>query len=398
VSPDTKIAVVGAGIAGLAVGIAAARQKCRVTLIDSAAARGDGSVLLLWPNGMKAAAALGLAEEIAGTGTTVRRTEFKLWNGARLWELDVDSFEKKHGAAAVLISREHLVKVLRAALPATVPPLVQAQCTGFTVFGEGVAPILAASSAGGVHDGLIGCDGLRSTIRAQLRPHDECPRSAHHSAWIGLSDVTSGEWDYDVGHTVTFHGHGLRLCASTMKEPGDIAGTRRVYWYATEAVSELRKDGVVLTQRQLVELFATVSTGAAALIEKSLTNARLAPTRIPVEDRVPVRRWSWGRVTLAGDAAHPSTPDLGQGACQALESAAVLGRCLAGSEEVEKALRRFERLRLERTARVTEMSRLTGIQSTTRGPLVEPLRELGIRALLPTIAEKEFESLFSVET
>jgi 2-polyprenyl-6-methoxyphenol hydroxylase-like FAD-dependent oxidoreductase len=78
--------------------------------------------------------------------------------------------------------------------------------------------------------------------------------------------------------------------------------------------------------------------------------------RNDIYDRPPLRRWGAGRVTLLGDAAHPMTPNLGQGACQAIEDAVVLRDSLAGNQDVAAALRRYEALRLPRTRRITLQS------------------------------------------
>jgi 2-polyprenyl-6-methoxyphenol hydroxylase-like FAD-dependent oxidoreductase len=80
----------------------------------------------------------------------------------------------------------------------------------------------------------------------------------------------------------------------------------------------------------------------------------------PAYDNIPLRRWSIGRVTLLGDAAHPCTPNLGQGGCMALEDALVLARCLGEAKSIGPALRRYEDLRRARTRHVQQRSRLMG--------------------------------------
>ena len=82
--------------------------------------------------------------------------------------------------------------------------------------------------------------------------------------------------------------------------------------------------------------------------------------RNDILDRRPVRHWGSGRVTLLGDAAHPPTPNLGQGACQALEDALVLADCLADQREAVAALRAVEARRMKRSAAIIKQSYLFG--------------------------------------
>jgi 2-polyprenyl-6-methoxyphenol hydroxylase-like FAD-dependent oxidoreductase len=97
--------------------------------------------------------------------------------------------------------------------------------------------------------------------------------------------------------------------------------------------------------------------------------------RNDILDRQPVRRWGSGRVTLLGDAAHPPTPNLGQGACQALEDALVLARCLRGKREPVEALRAYEACRMKRSAAIIEQSSLFGKIGQWEHPLLCSLRD-----------------------
>src|SRR6185436_15414602 len=79
--------------------------------------------------------------------------------------------------------------------------------------------------------------------------------------------------------------------------------------------------------------------------------------KTPIYDRPPVKTWCNGRCALLGDAAHPTTPNLGQGGCMAIEDAAVLARCMSNYSDIAMALRAYEQLRYARTAKVTRVSR-----------------------------------------
>ena len=91
----------------------------------------------------------------------------------------------------------------------------------------------------------------------------------------------------------------------------------------------------------------------------------------------------WAGVTLLGDAAHPMTPNLGQGACQAIEDAVVLARCLREVDGVADALRRYEELRAARTARIVRQSRRIGRVGQLENPLLCRLRDRAL-AMIPS--------------
>ena len=111
-------------------------------------------------------------------------------------------------------------------------------------------------------------------------------------------------------------------------------------------------------------------------------------------DREPLDRpWGEGRVTLLGDAAHPMTPNLGQGACQAIEDAVVLARCVreVGKDGVPSALRRYEDLRRERVAWIVRRSRALGRVGQLENPILCRLRDVALRAVPDRIQLRQFE-------
>jgi 2-polyprenyl-6-methoxyphenol hydroxylase-like FAD-dependent oxidoreductase len=93
------------------------------------------------------------------------------------------------------------------------------------------------------------------------------------------------------------------------------------------------------------------------------------------------KRWGEGSVTLLGDAAHPMTPDFGQGACQAIEDAVVLAECLRKETGVESALRRYEAQRADRVGKIVRGSRRTGRVAQLENPLLCALRNSAVRAM-----------------
>jgi 2-polyprenyl-6-methoxyphenol hydroxylase-like FAD-dependent oxidoreductase len=104
--------------------------------------------------------------------------------------------------------------------------------------------------------------------------------------------------------------------------------------------------------------------------------------RSDIYDRPPTRRWSQGRLTLVGDAAHPMTPNMGQGACQALEDAVALGESLKSASDLTEAFDLYERRRLRRANRVVAMSRQASRVVQIDNPLLCRVRD-GFASLLP---------------
>lgn len=103
--------------------------------------------------------------------------------------------------------------------------------------------------------------------------------------------------------------------------------------------------------------------------------------RHDIHDRPPLKHWGEGHVTLLGDAVHPMTPDLGQGACQAIEDAVVLARCLEEGDDVEAALGLYEARRADRTAYVVRRSRRLSRVAQLENPLLCRLRNAALRAI-----------------
>src|SRR4029453_407888 len=110
-------------------------------------------------------------------------------------------------------------------------------------------------------------------------------------------------------------------------------------WYATDNVPEGQRETPAEARARLTELFATWHQPVPDLIRSTEAASIL---RNDIYDRAPADRWGSGRITLLGDAAHPMTPNLGQGACQAIEEALLLAHHLAGGPAVESPLRRYD--------------------------------------------------------
>jgi 2-polyprenyl-6-methoxyphenol hydroxylase-like FAD-dependent oxidoreductase len=198
------------------------------------------------------------------------------------------------------------------------------------------------------HDAVIGADGIRSGVRAQLFGIAD-PVYRGYTVWRGVAAYSGPA--IRPGYNSETWGPGSRFGILNI-------GQGRFTWYATANIAQpaaLPDD----RKRALLQRFAGWHEPVSALIESTESILENGAYDLP-----PLQRWSAGRVTLLGDAAHPCTPNLGQGGCMALEDALVLakciGKCISNGRPIESALERYESLRRRRTRHIQQRSLLMG--------------------------------------
>ena len=363
-----RVGIIGGGIGGLAAAIALSARGAEVRVFERADdRRREGVALLLWANAMKALGLLGIYEAVRERASAIEVTEVRNSRGDLLCELPIGEWSRSGDAPTVAIRRPNLVSALARALP---PEVVSAGAvfTSFAVHSGTVVARFANGDELGL-DVLIGADGLRSTVRAQLLGHTP-PRPLHQRAWVGIARGVRGL--LRAGVTTATIGRGPRFWAAPLDDDA-------AFWYATINDGSNPSNGVDRLSRELAGWHAPIEDLLAATSDDDVTHTR-------IWDRPPVDRWGEGPVTLLGDAAHAATPDLGQGACQAIESAAVLAACLDRSSTIVEGLRDYERRRIERTATIARMCWLMSMHTTINNAALCSVRDAAIRIGLRRLA------------
>jgi 2-polyprenyl-6-methoxyphenol hydroxylase-like FAD-dependent oxidoreductase len=377
-----KAIVIGAGIGGLSAAIALRKAGVETVVFERARELKEiGAGLSLMSNATRALNGLGLTPDaLRGIGVPIRVAEIRTSRGEVLSRIPTWQLGEKVGAQSVAVHRADLQGALLRELGDEAVRL-DAACVSFEQDSGGVRAFLADGTEERA-DLLVGADGLRSKIRQGLLG-DGAPRYAGYTTWRAVVEpecqlVPAGEaWEV--------WGRGVRfICAQV--------GRGRVYWAVSKSAQEGEHDvptGAV--KDALLELCAGWLEPVEGLIAAT---EKAAILQTDIYDRDPVRvRWGKGRVTLLGDAAHPMTPDLGQGACQAIEDAVALVECLKERENIEAALELYEARRTRRTAAIVRGSRRLGRIAQLQNPLACRLRDAALRALPARLEMKQLEAV-----
>ncbi len=357
-SRPPRAVVVGGNFGGLAAAIAL--QRCGIEAKvyerapDMGVLQGAKGAMHQYPNSAKACRVLGAADRVLDRGVVWHHWESWTASGKMLGRWNLDELERMMGEPTIMIDRRDLHQALLETLSELDPDAVRTgmRCVGFEQDAEGVTARFEGAEDVRA-DMLVGADGLKSAIRAQIHG----PGELRPTSGVNIrGDTTLGEPAMPVGTSRIYWGRGVQLGLNQITEG-------RVAWFLRTVRAKQQTD---------LAAAASLVRGWAAPVEQVLDETEPeSVATFELFDRAPLTSWGEGRVTLLGDAAHAMLNTLSQGAAMALEDAAVLKLSLDehGCSDLPASLRAYEQRRLPRTTSFVNRSRAMGNISLLDNPV-----------------------------
>jgi 2-polyprenyl-6-methoxyphenol hydroxylase-like FAD-dependent oxidoreductase len=365
-----QIAIIGAGIGGLTAALALQQSGFQVEVFEQAPELLEvGSAIAIWSNAMRVLDRLQLAEKILEHGGVVEELCWMDQNGFLLNRVSISNRK----TPAVALHRSDLQRTLRQALPQSSIHLGHS-IVEYSQRGDKMIARFANGQSVEA-DFLIGADGIHSRVRSQFLTDGE-PTKRGYTIWRGTSAITPSVLPPATG--IELYGRGKRFGIGPV-------GLGRTGWWAAGNTDH--------TDR-LTDLFVGWYAPVMELIEATPAASVLQTI---ATDREPNKRWGAGRMTLLGDAIHPTTPNLGQGGCQSMEDAIVLARCFEKYGASEDALRHYERHRYPRTAILTRISRYYGSVGRWENIWARALRRMALSLVPEPMAQRSMRFVFDYD-
>lgn len=374
-------AVVGGGIAGLSAAIALQQKGYEVSIFEaSPIIRAVGAGLVLAANAMKGLHKLGIAKEIIEAGRVLSSFKILDFNGKIINETDSDNLTKKYGISNFTIHRAVLHRLLLSKIP---EHCIYTNKKAVDIR-QSVAGVSIIFEDGTTHQTqyLIVADGVHSPLRQRLLP-DSAPRYAGYTCWRAVIDNA----DLKLEETSETWGAKGRFGIVPL-------ANNQIYWFACVNAPQ---NSAIMKQYKSKELQAQFSHFHDPIPTILRATKDEAIIWNDIIDLRPIQQFAFGNILLIGDAAHATTPNMGQGACQAIEDVAVLAQLLENDTDIVAIFKRFENRRLARTHSIVNGSWRLGRLAQWENPILIALRNRAFRMIPKSVSEKQLKIVYEVD-
>lgn len=371
-----KVSVIGAGIGGLTTAIALQQKGFEVEVFDQAEVlKPVGAGLFLANNAMQVYKYLGLDEIISNAGFTISKLKVTKSNLTPLTTMDLSDFEKKYQVKNTAIHRSVLQDILIKALK--LETKIHFGHRLKSIHPKGLYSELHFEN-GSIHkaETIIGADGIHSNTRKSIFVNNGTIRNAEQICWRAVVDFKLPEGiDKDM---IESWGRGRRFGFSYISK-------EKVYWFAL-----INKD--LYNEKPLYTYFESFHPVVNQLIRAAKESEI---HKADIIDLKPIQNWSKDKICLIGDAAHATTPNLGQGACQAIEDAYYLAQFMEFNDP-ELAFYKFEKFRRKKVLSIVNTSWTLGKTAQLENPLITFVRNTALKLAPNSLSKKRSAELFEL--
>ena len=368
--------IIGAGIGGLTTALMLKQKGPNVNIFESSAEiKPVGAGIILANNAMQVLRKLGLQDEIEKAGNMISYMKITDPQLKNISVVDLTEYEKKYGVHNIAIHRGELQEILANAigsdnikLSKRLSKIEKAKLFKLT-FEDGSTMESKF---------VIGADGIKSVVRNQL--FDESTlRNANQICWRGICEMDLPK---------NYHNE-LNEAWGKGKRFGFVKiSAKKVYWYGLTNSKNVKTDQVNLTG-----LFEEFHIDILNIISSTLREQIIISD---IVDLKPIDKWQKGNVCLIGDAAHATTPNLGQGACQAIEDAYVLGKLLDNGIAIGDAFKKYEDIRRKKAHTIVNTSWSIGKMAHIENGVGIWLRNFVMKNLLNSANKKQMDMVFDL--
>lgn len=378
---DSTFIIIGGGIAGLCAAIGLAKLGIEAHVYESAAElKGIGAGFGLAANAMQALEQLGLKDEIVPLGHYLDSYNVLDEKGNILVEPNTRSISQKYKQDNFAIHRADLHQFLLSKISDHKIHLGK-RAASFEQLGEQIRVHFTDGSQV-VGDALLVADGVHSVLRQQLIPTSS-PRYSGYTCWRATIDNSSIQ---------------LKKSTETWGAKGRFGMTplvdNRIYWYACINSRQQNPTLKNWTTAELLENFKDYHAPIPTMLSET-KNTELIWNDII--DIAPLQQLAFGPILLLGDAGHATTPNLGQGACQAIEDVAVLLDELRTAASITSAFQGFQNRRLERVSYICNTSWKIGKIAQWENPLLIGTRNFLMKIMPDRLKQQQLNKLLSVD-
>ena len=376
-----KITIIGGGIAGLTTALALNKIGIKPTIFEKAQTiKAIGAGLVLAANAIKAFQKLDISDEVIKCGRLIPSFTLYDQKGNPITKTDSKAIGEKYGVDNFTIHRTELHKLLLSKISSdsihTNKCAVDIEQTNSSV--------IIKFQDGSFHETnfLIIADGIHSLIRKKLLPNTE-PRYSGYTCWRSVIDNIN----LNLTETSETWGTAGRFGIVPLVD-------NKIYWFACVNAPQnnnaMKQYKVADLQNHFKDFHEPIPTLLRQTKDENLIWNDII-------DLKPISRYAFDNIVLIGDAAHATTPNLGQGACQAIEDAIILADELKNNSDVKIVFKQFEQRRIKRTHYIVNKSWTVGKVAQVENKTMASLRNFVFRLLPASLNERLLKSLYEVD-